>query len=226
MLLGIAALLFTLVMLFVPKIRQPQSYHDFADKRTLIAGIPNTLDVLSNVAFLIAAIVAVALIQRASIAATTFVIGTFATCAGSTFYHLHPNDARLVYDRLGMIICFAALVALLIDKGRSTSVLLSLLALGVASVVWWRITDDLRPYGFVQFFPMILLLIKRDRLLIGAAICYALAKACETFDKQIFAALHVVSGHTLKHLVAAVATMIIAMWIARGSPRPWQQEEK
>ena len=31
---------------------------------------------------------------------------------------------------------------------------------------------------------------------------YALAKVLETFDEPIFAAGHIVSGHTLKHLAA------------------------
>jgi hypothetical protein len=34
---------------------------------------------------------------------------------------------------------------------------------------------------------------------------YALAKALEFFDKPVFATLHIVSGHMLKHLATAAA---------------------
>jgi hypothetical protein len=40
---------------------------------------------------------------------------------------------------------------------------------------------------------------------------YVLAKLLETFDRAVFAAGHVVSGHTLKHLAAACA----GWWILR-----------
>jgi hypothetical protein len=44
-----------------------------------------------------------------------------------------------------------------------------------------------------------------------AAGFYVLAKICETADRQIFEAGHLVSGHTLKHLAAAVG----GWWILR-----------
>jgi len=43
------------------------------------------------------------------------------------------------------------------------------------------------------------------RYLAGVVGFYVLAKALETFDRQIFAFGHIVSGHTLKHIAAALA---------------------
>jgi hypothetical protein len=40
---------------------------------------------------------------------------------------------------------------------------------------------------------------------------YVLAKLLETFDGQVFAAGHIVSGHTLKHIAAALA----GYWLLR-----------
>jgi hypothetical protein len=40
---------------------------------------------------------------------------------------------------------------------------------------------------------------------------YVLAKLLETFDRQVFALGHLVSGHTLKHIVAGLA----GYWILR-----------
>jgi hypothetical protein len=47
---------------------------------------------------------------------------------------------------------------------------------------------------------------------------YALAKALEALDKPIFAAGHIVSGHTLKHLAAAAAGYCILHMLQRRRP--------
>ena len=161
-----------------------------------------------------------------SAATYVFFLGTLATCFGSTYYHLAPSDARLVYDRLGMIICFAAIVAMLFEERLDLHILPLLLVLGVASIVWWRVAGDLRPYGFVQFFPMIvigvLLVTTKPRFthsyalaIVGAL--YVLAKVFEQLDRPIYNALGL-SGHTLKHVTAGVATVVVAWWVWRRTP--------
>jgi hypothetical protein len=219
-----AAATFVIVMLAVPRITQDQRYHDFAG--------PRAADVWSNVAFLVAAIAGFVALRRAGSSASpavyTFFIGTLATSLGSTYYHLAPSDARLVYDRLGMIICFAAIVAMLLEERLNVHVLPLLLTLGVASIVWWRVTGDLRPYGFVQFFPMlaigVLLVTTKPHfthayLLAVTAGLYGLAKVFELYDRSIYDALGV-SGHALKHLTAGAATGVVAWWIYRRSATP------
>ncbi len=89
-----------------------------------------------------------------------------------------------------------------------------LLAAGVWSTLYWRETDDLRPYYYVQFFPLaalplILLLFPprwtRTGDLLIALGWYVVAKFCEMpYDGTIFELGHIVSGHTLKHLAAAM----------------------
>jgi hypothetical protein len=227
-LLGIV--IFVTVMVAVPRVTQDPRYHQFADQRTLVTGIPNTLNVVSNVAFLAVGIVGLAIVRRraAGAAAATFFLGTLATFLGSSWYHLTPGDGRLVYDRLGMIICFAAVVAMLLDErlGVDVRILPLLLLAGITSIFWWRLTGDLRPYGFVQFFPMLLiillLLFTKPRFThtwtIGAlAGLYAVAKALELADAPIYRALGV-SGHTLKHLVAGAATGMVAWWVKSRQP--------
>src|SRR5258708_9971739 len=109
--MGLFALVtFAIVMLAIPRITQDQRYHDFAG--------PRSSDVYSNGAFLLASLAGFVVLRRAreggSPAEYTFFLGPLATCLGSTWYHLAPNDARLVYDPLGMIICFAAILATLL----------------------------------------------------------------------------------------------------------------
>lgn len=48
-----ATALLVLMFAVVPPIPQPEAYHRFADRRTLIGGVPNTLNVVSNFPFLI-----------------------------------------------------------------------------------------------------------------------------------------------------------------------------
>ncbi len=216
--MGLFALVaFVAVMLALRPIPQDQRYHDFAGPRLPV--------VASNAAFLVAAMAGFFSLARVkaarSQAVVTFFLGTLATCFGSTYYHLWPNDARLVYDRLGMIICFAAIVAMLFEERLDLHILPLLLTLGVASIVWWRVANDLRPYGFVQFFPMLvigmLLVMTKPRFthsyaLILVGVLYALAKAFELLDRPIYDAAGV-SGHTLKHVTAGAATAVVAWWV-------------
>jgi hypothetical protein len=92
----------------------------------------------------------------------------------------------------------------------------ALVLFGIGSVVWWRATDDLRPYAVAQFGPMLVLIpafvsVKRIRALWPVVVWYVLAKLAETFDHQIYSVLPL-SGHTLKHLAAAAATYGIFRW--------------
>lgn len=234
LLLGLAT--FAATMLFVPRIAQSQSYHDFADQRRLLAGVPNTLNVVSNAAFIVAAAMGFAAAARADrfrtsaerVDALVFFTGMALTAVGSTIYHLAPSDSTLPYDRAGMTVGFMAFVAMLahehLDVGKW--LLPALLAIGLGSIGWWMLRDDLRPYGWVQFFPILVLVLiatigrprysgERTTLAIVFA-AYGAAKLFETADRSIYAATaNLVSGHTLKHLAAACAPVAVSLWIAR-----------
>jgi glutathione peroxidase len=90
-----------------------------------------------------------------------------------------------------------------------------LVLVGIGSALVWRATGDLRLYGIVQFFSMLalplLLVLRPPRYtrtgdLVWMMGLYAAAKLCEQGDRLIFALGGVLSGHTLKHLLAAAAT--------------------
>ncbi len=217
-----------------PPIRQPQDYHDFADHRALL-GAANGGDVLSNLGFAIAGLAGLFACVRRSFAARpqylVFFVGITLTAAGSAYYHLAPDDPRLVWDRLPMTLGFMGLLAAVvgerIDPRRGHQLLAPLLVLGVASVLYWFAVDDLRPYVAVQFGSLLvivslLVLGQRQpadghpRLLWAGLAWYVLAKLGEALDRPIFAATgELVSGHTLKHLAAAVGVGLIARMIAR-----------
>ena len=168
-----------------------------------------------------------------------FFLGVFLTAFGSGYYHLKPTTTRLFWDRLPMMIgftsLFAAMIAERISVYWSRMLLLPFVFAGVASVVQWRLSEeqghgDLRFYLFLQFFPILalpfLLLLFRPRYsrggeLLAVGVIYAGAKALEHFDRQVWDfSAHTVSGHTLKHLVAALATyLVLDMLKKRGRPR-------
>jgi len=151
------------------------------------------------------------------------------TAFGSAYYHLAPSTARLLWDRLPMAAAFmaflAAVIAERIGPGAGRWLFLPLVALGAGSVVHWHLGEragagDLRLYGLVQFFPLIAVPLlallfppryTRGADLLAAAGIYALAKAFELLDAQLLALGGLASGHTLKHLAAALA----AYWIFR-----------
>ena len=93
-----------------------------------------------------------------------------------------------------------------------------MLAIGVASLLAWPWTDDLRLYFWAQFFPGVALMAlfalyparytHAHYWLIAAAL-YALAKLFEFTDYPIYSLGHLLSGHTLKHLSAAAACFVI-----------------
>src|SRR3954470_19357859 len=123
--------------LLAPRIGQPQSYHDFADKRRLLA-IPNALNVLSNMPFLVVGVWGLYWLWRStqSNAPSSFRLnvsprfadvreryplgvvfaGLALTAFGSGYYHLAPNDQRLLCDRLGMVVGFSALLPLAVSE--------------------------------------------------------------------------------------------------------------
>jgi len=208
------------VLALVPKIPQDQAYHSFADQRTLL-GIPNFWNVVSNIPFV--AVGALGLARfRNNIATIVLFLGFFLTGIGSAYYHWAPSDGTLFWDRLPMTVAFAAIFSLIAQErvGRTIgSILLwPMLAIGMASLLIWLWTDDLRLYFWEQFFPAVVLMALFSLYpatythayywLIAAGL-YALSKLFEFADDAVYSLGHLLSGHTLKHLSAAAACFVI-----------------
>jgi hypothetical protein len=218
-------------LLLLPPIPQDQSYHQFADQRTIL-GIPNFWNVVSNLPFL--AVGAAGLWRSRDDAATVvFFLGVFLTGIGSSYYHWNPNDSTLFWDRLPMTLSFAAILALVVEErvnARAGAILLwPALAIGLFSLLLWRWTDDLRLYFWVQFFPGLAVLLMfllyppkytGTRYWIVAGALYALAKVFEFTDAAIYSAGYFLSGHTLKHLAAAAACFAILRYFQNRQPIP------
>jgi hypothetical protein len=235
-----------------PVHRQNPKYHKFADQRTFF-GVPNCLNVVSNGLFLcVGALGLKFLLSRQTENAFTnsaerypylvLFFGVAATALGSSYYHLAPDNARLVWDRIPMTLgftgFFCAMVAERISLRASLLLLAPLTSFGVGTVVYWYWSEsiqagDVRPYFFVQYYsflavPVILALFpprySRPGYVLVTLALYGIAKIFEALDRPIYEATGV-SGHTLKHVAAAGATWALLRMIQhRTILKPLPQE--
>ena len=229
-----------LAAVFGASVAQPEHYHAFADQRVLL-GLPLAMDVLSNLPFAIAAVWGLLALYRspphtqsvgdkpqASLAALFF-IGLLVTSICSGYYHLRPNDPSLAIDRLGMVIAFAGLLGVAVaDRVGSRSGIATaafVLAAGPLTVGIWADSGNLLPWVLLQGGGMLLiaaLAVCRplkdswSLQLLPVVIFYAAAKLCELGDHQVFEWTgEMISGHSLKHIVAAVAAWPVIAAIYR-----------
>ncbi|KAL9297924.1 hypothetical protein ACSQ67_023820 [Phaseolus vulgaris] len=273
----VALFCFLVLMIVTPAIHQSQDYHNFADHRKFF-GIPNALNVISNFPFLVIGLVGLVLCHRGNYFSlslqgeiwgwTCFYVGVAAVAVGSSYYHLKPDDARLVWDRLPMTVAFTSIIAIFIieriDEWKGTVSIIPLLLAGIISIVYWRqayclfnssecqklsfvifdviiplfdfylrFFDDLRPYALVQFVPCIAIplmaillppMYTHSTYWLWAAGSYLLAKVLEATDEVVYEwTHHIVSGHTLKHLAAAMVPVFLTFMLAKRSVEPERQ---
>ena len=235
-------------VLAVPRIPQPASYHCLADARSWF-GVPNTLNVLSNLPFAYVGVLGLMASlgpdsRRSDRFATPWerwpyvalFTGVALTSIGSAYYHLAPDNARLVWDRLPMALGFMGLLSAVLAERVGVVTARRwfplLLALGPISVLYWSWTEhhgagDLRLYGLVHFGSFVvfalLILLYRPRYsgvayFVVALVTYAAAMAFDRTDHQVFAVGHLVSGHTLKHLTAAGAVYFLVAMLRTRVP--------
>lgn len=206
------------------------TYFDFADKRFWL-GLQNTADVLSNIPFMLAGLYGFWVIAKNKNLPRSYKhallilsVGAFLTCFGSMHFHLNPNEGTLYWDRMPMTIGFSGVVSLVIldrlnqKKGQLISSLL--IAWGFLSVTGWHLHwFTLRPYLLLQYgciiFTLLTILFTKSHLVNNRSMLIALgfyvfAKVTEKLDLAIYEkGQYIISGHTLKHLLAAVAIFLI-----------------
>ncbi|RYF83112.1 MAG: hypothetical protein EOO29_04580 [Comamonadaceae bacterium] len=219
----------------------------FADGRHW-HGLANAMDVLSNLPFALLGIWGLLRLRglddphapmrgNALDCAWLFFAGLLVTAAGSAFYHLHPDVLRLAADRAGMAVAFAGLIGLAVCERVSQRagwpMAWATLAGGLLAVAVCAETGDVLPWALLQFGGMALVLWLawlspapgavglRLSWVIGA---YALAKAFEMGDHAIYELTgEWLSGHTLKHLVAAGAAWPVLQMLGRQRQAPAAQ---
>jgi hypothetical protein len=227
--------------LLIPGMPQPPEYHDFADRRAMF-GVANFVDVATNTGFLLAGVAGMLVVLGRHAAFEypaerwpylIFFVGMLLTAAGSAYYHLAPDNERLFWDRLPMTVAFMSLIAAqLVDRIHvrvGLFWLAPMLLLGAASVLYWRATEqggagNVIPYGVLQGYAVVMLLVVTalypSRYTRGADIywvfaAYLGAKLFEALDRELLTLGGIMSGHSLKHLAAAIAGLVVGrmLWL-------------
>lgn len=228
----------------LPPLPQPAEYHQFADRRAC-GWLPNCLDAGSNLLFVLAGTIGLVFLwqqrhrplfehRAEAIPYWTFFVGIAAIGLGSGYYHLDPDNHGLLIDRLAMMMAFMAWFAAIICERAGVRhglrLLPVLLAAGIGSVLYWgwseaRGAGDLRPYLLMQAWPMVCIVavvwLYPPRYTRGGAVVwvialYALALAFDRNDRLVFDATGgMVSGHTIKHALSAIAALVVVAYLSR-----------
>ena len=240
--LAVIALIMAGAALMLSPIAQPQAYHNFAEQRTIlgIPRFGDVISNIGYLAVALLGFVFVFSRDGRARLATfeqrlpwlVFFGAVGAIGIGSTYYHANPTNQTLLWDRLPMVVAFTAILAAFVaDRIHSSVGTLVVLpfavTLGVVSLIYWHMSEaagrgDLRFYFLVQalvivLVPLICVLFRgrhtSGKFVVYILVLYGLAIACEQFDVRIFEILGgTVSGHTIKHVLAALAIyMVIPM---------------
>ncbi len=234
---------FILASMMTDPIPQNPDYHAFADARSLwnlpfflnvLSNVPFTIVGVWGMAVVYRSMNnrRVFADPREALPWMTAFLGIALVGPGSAWYHLAPGNASMLWDRLPMSVGFMGLyVAILAERVHvdwGVRLLPVLVLFGVGSVVYWYMTEqagagDLRPYAVVQYFPLTTIPVmlwlfparyEGARFLWWLLILYGTAKGCEYLDTGVFAATGgFVSGHTLKHLLAATACWFLVGYL-------------
>lgn len=216
-------------------IPQDLNYHAFGDSREIF-GVPNFWNVISSFFFLAVGVSGLyqilfikkfCLINDIKIVYVVLFSFSVLIAFGSAYYHLLPGNRTLLWDRLPMSVVFMSFFTIIISEFVSLRagklLFIPLICAGVASVMHWYISEtqgqgDLCLYALVQFYPLLLipviLLFFKSRYtqvnFYWALLClYGLSKVFEYFDVVIFEYSNFISGHTIKHMLAAMAVGVL-----------------
>lgn len=215
--LGVALLAVVAIVAspFVLSIVRTPAFHSYPGSRTAL--------VLSNAPFLV-----VAALARGAPRYLRIAVGAIAV--GSGAYHAGPGDALLALDWAPIALTLMLLAATVIEH-RVAFMLAPVLALG--SVAFWLATGgtdhggNMAPYVATQaagvVIPPLIALIAPGRVrapwLLAGVACFALARVAARYDQQLLDAVGL-SGHSIKHIIAALAAACALRATARSSSLP------
>ena len=136
---------------------------------------------------------------------------------------------------MSITVSFMSFFVLVVGESISTKtaakLLNPLLFLGLASVIYWHLSEnlgvgDLRFYGLVQFLPMLLIplmlffygsLLSGTSWIFAILVVYAGAKLAELYDNEIFE-WSGFSCHSFKHLIAAFGAYLFSKGLEVRKP--------
>ncbi|KAJ8774810.1 hypothetical protein K2173_017256 [Erythroxylum novogranatense] len=208
-----------------------------------VTGVPNTLNVITNFPFLIVGVVGFILSLQGCLfnislrgevwGWTLFFAGIVGMSFGSAYYHLKPDDARIMWDALPMMIAYSSLLSCFmverLGQRIGLSCLFGLLLVVLLSMVYARTFNDLRLCMLFQLIPCIVIpglaflypaKYTHSKYWLWAAGVCILSKFEAAFDRKIYNAnRYFISGHSLEHLCSAVVPVLLAIMLLYRNTR-------
>ena len=191
------------------KISLPQSYHNFADKRTFL-GIPNAMDVFSNIAIAIPALYLLQKQGKLSLLSVHILVLSIA----STYYHLRPSDDRIFWDMMAIATTHAVIASLFIGQEYAIPLYIA----SILSVVYWKSTNDLRPYIVILVgIPLYLFILLHKNKKVGnylylIILGVVLTRIIEHNDHSVYKLTgNQISGHTTKHILGGIVLWLMVI---------------
>ena len=174
------------------KVTLPASYHNFADKGTFM-GIPNAMDVISNIAIVIPALY--------------LSIHILLIALSSTYYHLQPTDDRIFWDMLFIATTHVVVLSYFIKDEYAIILYIG----SILTVVYWKQYNDLRPYILILIgIPLYIISLiyknkKVNNYLYPIVIFGIMARVIEHNDHYVYKMTNnMISGHTAKHITGSI----------------------
>ena len=246
---GILSVGIVLIPVLMPPTSQSIDYHQFADQRTYL-GIPNFFNVASNIFILFSGLAGVLFLlhPREFFIQKTFIkslerwpyfilfLSVIMASLASTHYHLAPDNARLVWDRLPIAIGIVTLLSIVLIERISINIgcisLPFLILFGIGSVMFWYWSEqyglgNLNYYIVVQFYSILAIILlgkyfssryTRGEDIYVVIILYAFAKLAEIADHEIYSLGKIISGHSVKHLFVGLAVFWIVYMLQKRRP--------
>lgn len=246
--LAVLALTMIGAAVLLPPIAQPQAFHAFAEQRMLLgvphfgdvlSNLAYAIVAFAGFAFLMSwdgQRVFNTPLDR--LPYFVFFGAIAAVAIGSTYYHMNPTNQTLFWDRLPMVVAFTSLLAAFLTdrvhaKMGALVILPLAILLGVISLGYWHISEtagqgDLRFYFLVQasaflLVPLTCVLFHGNhtsgKYVAYMLLFYGLGVTCEQFDIEIHELLDdVVSGHTIKHFLTALAVYMVVPMLRQRRP--------
>ncbi|KAG0500525.1 hypothetical protein HPP92_000597 [Vanilla planifolia] len=237
---GAIALVGLILMVITPRIPHSPTHHFFADMRNFL-GVPNTLNVLTTYPFLLIGVPGLVLCVSGSCFSISlkgelwgwvlFYSGIAAAAYGSAYYHLKPDDDRIIWDRLPMMVSTISLLSNLViervDEWAGISCLASLLMLVFVSAAYERTFDDLRLCMIFHFIPYIIIPVlvflfppkyTHSTYWFWATGFYLISRFESLADMKVYNVdRYLISGHSLEHLCLAMVPFILTVMLCLRS---------
>ncbi|XP_020593472.1 uncharacterized protein LOC110033745 isoform X1 [Phalaenopsis equestris] len=232
----VATLIGLILLVATPTIPHSPTQHIFADMRNFL-GVPNTLNVLTTYPYLFFGVPGLVFCLSGSCFGISlkgelwgwvlFYAGTAAAAFGSAYYHLKPDDDRIIWERLPMMISTISLLSNLVierlDERVGISCLISLLMLVFVSATIERTFDDLRLCIIFHFIPCIAIPVlvflfppkyTHSTYWFWATGFYLLSRFESVADMKVYSIdRYIISGHSLEHLCLAMVAFILTVML-------------